>query len=303
MGQRARVDVDVETQPRVELVAPDARKVIALGVEEQLVEQRLGVVDARRLARTLLLEQLDQRALFGARDLGVGLDRVADVQRVLEQLEDLLVGRVPHRPQQHRHRQLALAIDADEHLALLVDLELQPGPARGHQVGDEHLLLAVLGLHQVGAGRAHELRDDHALGAVDHERAALGHPREVAHEHRLLADLTGLAVDERDRHRQRAGIGQVLLTALLQRGDRLVEHELTELDGEVAGVVLDRRDVIDRLAQPAALGVGEPLKRAALDVDQVGYINGLVEARELRRVRRASTAAKKTSPSEGEERT
>ena len=240
MGERARVDVDVEAQARVELVAPDAREVVALGVEEQLVEQRLGVVDAGRLAGTLLLEQLDQRALFGARGLGVGLDRVADVQRVLEQAQDLLVGGVAHRAQQHGDGQLALAVDADEDLALLVDLELQPGSARGHQVGDEDLLLAVLRLHQVGAGGAHQLRDDHALGAVDDERAALGHPGEVAHEHRLLADLAGLAVDEGDGHGQRARVGEVLLAALVQRGDGLVERELAELDCKVARVVLDR---------------------------------------------------------------
>ena len=300
MGERARVDVDVHAQARVELVAPDAREVVALGVEEQLVEQRLGVVHARRLARALLLEQLDQRALFGARGLGVGLDRVADVERVVEQLEDLLVGRVAHRAQQHGHRQLALAVDAHEHLALLVDLELQPGPARGHQVGDEHLLLAVLGLHQVGPGRAHELRDHDALGAVDHERAALGHPREVAHEHRLLADLPGLAVDERDRHRQRARVGQVLLAALVQRGDRLVEGELAELDREVAGVVLDRRDVVDRLAQTALLGVGQPRERAALDVDQVGDVKGLAEAREASARPESICCSQETTPSEGE---
>ncbi len=86
VGEGARVDVDVEPETRVELVATDAREVVALGVEEQLVEQRLGVLDARRLAGTLLLEQLDQRALFGARDLGVGLERVADVERVSKSL-------------------------------------------------------------------------------------------------------------------------------------------------------------------------------------------------------------------------
>ena len=106
---------------------------------------------------------------------------------------------VAHRAQQDGDRQLALAVDADEDLALLVDLELQPRAASGHQVGDEDLLLAVLGLHQVGARGAHELRHDDALGAVDDERAALGHPREVAHEDRLLADLAGLAVDEARR--------------------------------------------------------------------------------------------------------
>ncbi len=302
MGERARVDVDVQAQARVELVAPDAREVVALGVEEQLVEQRLGVVDARRLARALLLEQLDQRALFGARGLRVGVDRVADVERVLEQPQDLLVAGVAHRAQQHRHRQLALAVDAHEDLALLVDLELQPRAARGHQVGDEDLLLAVLRLHQVGARGAHELGDDHALGAVDDERAALGHPREVAHEHRLLADLAGLAVDERDGHRQRAGVRQVLLAALVERGDGLVERELAELHGEVAGVVLDRRDVVDRLAQTALLRVGQPRERAALDVDQVGDVNGLVQTREASARPESICSSQEMTPSEGDTR-
>jgi hypothetical protein len=91
VGQGPRVEVDVQTEARVELVAADPGEVVALGVEEELVEQRLGVVDRRRLARALLLEQLDERALLGPGDLGVGVDRVADVGRVLEEVEDLLV--------------------------------------------------------------------------------------------------------------------------------------------------------------------------------------------------------------------
>ena len=280
VGQRAGVEVDLEPEPRVQLVAADAREVVALGIEEQLVEQRARVLDARRLTRTLLLEELDERALLRARLLGVGLDGVADVVGVLEEGEDLLVGGVAHRAQQHGDRELALAVDADVDLALLVDLELEPGPAGRHQVRDEDLLLAVLGLHQVGARRAHELRHDDALGAVDDEGAALGHPREVAHEHRLLADLARLAVDEGHRDRQRARVGEVLLAALVDRSGGLVEHELAELDGEVPRVVLDRRDVVDRLAQTAAGRLGQPLERAALDVDEVGDVEGLVQTRE-----------------------
>ena len=278
--QRAGLEVDVEAQARVELVAADAREVVALGIEEELVQQRARVVDARRLAGALLLEQLDERALLGLRRLGVGLDRVADVEAVVEEVEDLLVGRVAHRAQQDGDRQLALAVDADEDLALLVDLELEPRAAGRHEVRDEDLLLAVLGLHEVGARRADELRDDDALGAVDDERAPLGHPREVAHEHRLLADLTGLAVDERDGDGQRAGVREVLLAALLDRRDRIVEVELAEVDGEVAGVVLDRRDVGDRLAQAALLRIGQPRERAALDVDEVRDVMNSVQARE-----------------------
>ena len=204
VGQDAVVQVHVEVEARVELVAADPGEVVALGVEEQLLEQRLGGVDRRRLAGALLLEQLDERALLGLRLLGVGLDRVADVDRVVEHASSSSSSvDVAHRAQQHRHRKLALAVDARVDAALLVDLELEPRAAGRHQVGDEDLLLAVLRLHDVGAGAAHELRHDDALGAVDDEGAAVGHPREVAHEHGLLADLTRLAVLERDRDRQR----------------------------------------------------------------------------------------------------
>ena len=278
--ERADVEVDVQAQARVELVATDAREVVALRVEEELVQQRARVVHRRRLTRTLLLEQLDQRALFRARDLGVGVDRVADVERIVEELEDLLVRAVAHRAQQHRDRQLALAVDADVDAALLVDLELQPRATRRHQVRDEDLLLRILGLHQIRARRTHQLRHHHALGAVDDERAALGHPREIAHEHRLLADLARLTVDEADRDRQRPRVREVLLTALVQRSDRLVERELPELHGEIAGVVLDRRDVVDRLAQAPSLWLNQPGEGLLLDVDEVGNLNRLVEARE-----------------------
>ena len=182
------------------------------------------------------------------------------------------------RAQQRRDRQLALAVDAGVDDALLVDLELEPRAARRHQVRGEDLLRRVLRLHQVGARRTHELRDDHALGAVDDERAPLGHHREVAHEDPLLADLARLRVDEADRHRQRRLVRQVLLTALLDRELRLPELVLAELDGERAGVVLDRRDVVDRL--PQALRQ-EPPEGGLLDVDQVGEVENVLQAREI----------------------
>ena len=278
---RVRVSRSMSSPSReFELVAAHAREVVALGVEEQLIQQRPRGVDRGRLARALLLEQLDQRALLAADHLRVRVEGQADVQRVVEETQDLLVGCVAHRAQQHRHGQLALAVDADVDAALLVDLELEPRPARRHQVRDEHLLLAILRLHHVGAGGTHQLRHHDALGAVDDERAALGHPWEIAHEHGLLADLSGLPVDERDGDGQRPGVGQILLAALLEVGDRLVEGEVAELDGEVAGVVLDRRDVVDRLAQTAAIGVGQPREGLALDIDEVGDFKDLVQTRE-----------------------
>ena len=285
----AVVEVDVEVEARVELVAADPGQVVALRIEEELLEQRLGGVHRGRLARALLLEQLDQRALLGAGGLGVGVDRVTDVDRVVEQLQDLLVGDEAHRAQQHGDRQLALAVDAGVDAALLVDLELQPGAARRHQVGDEDLLLAVLGLHHVGARRADELGDDDALGAVDDERAAVGHPREIAHEDGLLADLAGLAVLERDGDVQRTRVGDVLLAALGDRVRRLVELEIAEDDGEVPRVVLDRGDVVDRLPkQSLSSGPSAPRTSGAgyrSDVELQGAVEG------VRRLLRVTGAA------------
>ena len=230
VGEDPGVEVDVEVETGVELVAADPGQVVALGVEEELLEQALGGVDRGRLARALLFEQLDQGALFGPGRLGVGLDRVPHVDRVVEHVEELLVLDVAHRAQQHRDRQFALAVDADEDFAFFVDFELQPGAAGRHQVGDEDLLFGVLRRHHVGARRTHELGDDDALGAVDDEGAALGHPREVAHEDGLLADLAGLLVLEGDGRGQRPRVGHVLLAALLDRVRRLLEFELAEDD-------------------------------------------------------------------------
>src|SRR6185437_8567018 len=67
------------------------------------------------------------------------------------------------------------------------------------------------------------------------------------------------------------------LTALLDRELGLSELVGPELDSEGAGVVLDRRNVVDRLAKTF---VQEPLERGLLDVDQVGKVEDVLETRE-----------------------
>ena len=268
----------VDLEPLVQLVAADLGEVVALRVEEEAPQQVASVLERRRLPGPLLLEHLDDRLLLAGG--GVLLKRVDDVGRVVEVLEDLLVRaeveRDPvraalgwQRPQERRHRELPLAVDARVQDALLVDLKLQPGAPGRHQVGREHLLGGILRLHQIGAGAAHELRHDHALSAVDDERPGIRHHWEVPHENGLLADLPGVLVDEADSHGERGLIREVLLSAVADVELRLAEPILAELDGERSGVVLDRRDVVDRFAQALRK---EPREGGLLDIDEVGKV-------------------------------
>src|SRR5207249_6206368 len=120
-GEHARVVPHVDAEPLVQLVAADLREVVALGVEEERPEQVARVVERRRLAGALLLEDLDQGLLLAGG--GVLLERVDDEERVVEQGQNRFVrGRVElearrrvlgrQRAQQRRDRQLALAVDA-----------------------------------------------------------------------------------------------------------------------------------------------------------------------------------------------
>ena len=116
----------------------------------------------------------------------------------------------------------------------------------------------------------------------------LRHHREVAHEDGLLADLARLLVDEPDRHRERGLVRHVLLAALLDGELRITKAVIGELDGQRAGVVLDRRDVVDGLAQSVS---DEPIERGLLNINQVGEVEDVLQAREtLARHRRSDTA-------------
>ena len=199
---------------------------------------------------------------------------------------------VPERAQQHEDREAALAGDAGargEVLArLLLDVELDPLAAVGMDGARDPLVLRevaeaepLTGLED-HARRPHELRHDDALGAVDDERALVGHHREVPHEDRLLLDLTGAAVGEPGPHEDRGRVGHVLLFALLHRelGRRaqvfVIRVEL-ELELEVLGEVLDRADVAEGLREAL---VQEPLERGALDRNQIRQVEGLGEVGE-----------------------
>ena len=220
-----------------------------------------------RLGRILLQRQVDEQ---------VRLARI----RVAEQVANALVGVRVERltrgrvdlgqgAQQRRHRQLALTVDACEDKTLLVDLELEPRTALWHEVRGEDLLRRILRLHDVRARRTHQLRYDDPLGAIDNEGARSRHLREVAHKDPLLADLARFLVDKRDRHEEARLKALVGLAALALRNRRRLEDVVSELHGERAGVVLDRRNIVDDLTNTC---LHEFLEGGALNVNQIGDV-------------------------------
>ena len=113
----------------VDLVATHPREVVALVVEEQVLEQRARGLGRRRLARPELAVDVLER-LFGRLEV-VLLQGVLDGLGVVEQVQDLVRGPT-ERLQQHRDALPALAVDPDADRVLLVDVELEPGtPRRG----------------------------------------------------------------------------------------------------------------------------------------------------------------------------
>ena len=125
----------------VHLVAADACQVVALRVEEQVLQERARGLRRRRLARTELAVDVLERLLLRL-DV-VLLQRELDGGRVVEQRQDL-VGRPAERLQQHRDVLAALAVDADADRVLLVDVELEPGTAARDDLRDVDVLVGRL---------------------------------------------------------------------------------------------------------------------------------------------------------------
>jgi hypothetical protein len=212
-----------------------------------------GDVEARDLAAQALGHELE---LDAAR---------AEVERVEDEelREDVLVGEAD-RLEQRRHRHLAAAVDAEEQEVLRVELEVEPAAAvRDHARAEQELARAVrlaAVVLEEHAGRAVQLRDDHALGAVDDERAVLGHERDLAHVDLLLLHLLDrllrrLLVHQDQAHlgAQRRAVGQAALLALDDVERRRQQREAHELEAGVARVARDREDRRERGLQALVL--------------------------------------------------
>src|SRR5680860_117436 len=251
-GQRLLVEGLVGAELLVDLVATDLGEVVALGVEVVVLQQRLRSLTRRGLTRAQLAVDVEQRIVLG---LGVVLLQGEHHRLVLAELfADLLVGPAEGL-EQHRDVLLALAVQAYADHVALVDLELQPRTARRDHLGGEDVLVGGLvgGPLEVDTGRPDELGDHDTLGAVDDEGALAGHHREVTHEDRLALDLTGLAIGELSGDIEGAGVGEVLLLALLLGVLRVEEDRVLERERHRLGEVLDRGDLLEDLVQPRLL--------------------------------------------------
>ncbi len=212
-------------------------------------------VEARHLAAQALRHEVELRAL------GAEVERV----ELEELLEDVLVGEAD-RLQQRRHRHLAAAVDAEEQEVLRIEFEVEPRAAIGNHAGREQELAGRMRLAAVvleeHARRAMELGDDDALGAVDDERAVLGHERNLAHVDLLLLHfLDGVLRrflvhdDQADLGAQRGAVRQAALLAFDDVEGRRQQRKAHELEAGVARVARDREDRRERGLQAFVLAL------------------------------------------------
>ena len=141
-----------------------------------------------------------------------------------------------------------------------------------------------------------QLRNDDALGAVDDERAVVGHERQFAEVDLLLTHvLDGLLgargflvqYDETNLDAQRRGIGEATQLALFHVENRITEAIAHVLQDRVARIARDREHSLESRMQPDVL---------ALLFGLVGLEEGAVgielDGKEVRRLEDAALLAK-----------
>ena len=124
---------------------------------------------------------------------------------------------------------------------------------------------------EVNAGTAHDLVNDHPLGAIDDERATLGHQRQLADEHLLLFDLAGFLVDQPAGDIHLGSKGRIATLCLFHIVAGTLEPVLAadEMQLQLAGVIGDRRKAVKLLDQAL---FKEPFEAGPLHLHQIGQV-------------------------------
>ena len=272
-GQLLAPDTGPQPHLLVELIAAHGGQVIAPGVEEGGLEQRLGGVHRGGLAGTQLAVDLQQGLLIGL--AGILLQGGHDALVLAEHLDDLGIGAGAQGTDQAGDGQLAVFVDADIEDVAQVGLILQPGAAIGDDGGGIGVVIGlVLVVGIVHTGGTDDLRDNDTLGTVDDKGTGLGHDGEVSHEDLLLIDLAVLLVAQLHLHLDGGGIGAVPGLALLHVVLGLLIHgEINEGQLQITGVIADGTHILEHVPQA---GVQEPLIRGFLHLQQIGHLQDLL---------------------------
>ncbi len=276
----------VQVQLLVELVAANALQVVMARVKDLLDQVVAGVIQRWGFTRAQALVKLDHRGL-GDGVVGAGVvlrllfEGVLDVGMlgvvihigkerqnlfVRAGLQGVIGHAVIHRcqgAQEYSDRHRALAVELKDDKVVLTGFELHPRAAVRDQLAGGHITAggAVHVGFKIHAGAADQLGYHHTLRTVDDEGTLLGHFREISQEEVLLYFFGDVIAFQQNRDIERAGVGKVPLQAFLdgvlgglkpvfqvkflrQRG------VAGEMQAQVPAVRLNRRDLVEKRAQP-----------------------------------------------------
>ncbi|OIQ75785.1 hypothetical protein GALL_425470 [mine drainage metagenome] len=210
--QDALLQVEVEAELLVDLVATDFGQVVTLLVEVQVLKQVERCLLRRRLAWTQFAVNIKQCLILGR---GVVFLQSGAHRLILAKLLENACVIPAQGLEEDGDRLFALPVDSDSDQVLLVDFKFQPSATAWDQLGRPDVLIGGLIHLEVDARRTDQLRYNNALSSVDDESAAVGHQWEVTHEDRLALNFTGDVVGELSRQEQRRAVCDVALFAVV----------------------------------------------------------------------------------------
>ena len=256
------------SQLLIQFVTADLREIITARIKEEIMEKGRTTIFGSRFARAELVIDLDQSRLFvrGA----VFLQRLFDVDIMVEKLQDLFIGRVAQRTDEDSDRHLTVAIDTDGDGAGRIRFQLDPRAAIRDQLRGIDLLVESISFALVVyARRTNQLGYDDTLGTIDDECARVRHDREIPHEQIVLFQLAGFLVFQTRLHVQRSGVVHILRLALFDIVLALAEIEIAKVQRPFLSAVLDRRNICENILQPF---LAEPFIRLRLQIEQMGHL-------------------------------
>ncbi len=236
----------VDAEPPVELVAGDIAHVVLLEIEEEPVDELLGVLRRCQISGADAPVNALVGLLHGSRR--ILLQRREDVILLrgepLEEIEDLGIGLVAEDPKQLRDGDLALAVDFAGYHAAAIRLDLQPHAALGDDL--RRMVARMIGhLGKEHARGAHQLVHHYALNAIHDERAVIGEQRDGTEEDILLLDLPRLLVHELHVPLHHGLVAQVPppadIRGVLRRIERVAEDAQAHL---LVGEIRDGTDLL-----------------------------------------------------------